>query len=263
MDRQTALGLVTALGALTGWLSVTRMTAGVVVLPDPWGLAALLPVGSLRWGPVWAALTLALLVALGGLVRGRRPLTSSVAAAALLTLAATLELSVRHTEMPGLDLMMGMNLVLAHAVAALHDRDRPRHDGARHATVHAVACGAVAAMFGWAGLSKLLQTGWAWVDGRPLALLVLQGAEAGHGASLLAGLRGWVAGSTALCLAGAAFALLLELAAPLMLVPSARRPYGVAALCLFLGLALLLGVIQPAWLAWFGYLAAFPSRSPR
>lgn len=76
--------------------------------------------------------------------------------------------------------------------------------------------GAMGACYTWAGLSKLLAGGTAWVDGTTLAVLVAERADGP--------VRSWLAGQPTLCAVGGALALTLELSG-FVYLPRRTRPW--------------------------------------
>lgn len=112
------------------------------------------------------------------------------------------------------------------------------------------ACGVFAAGYLLAALAKLRGSGFAWMDGRTLGLLVAERAFSAP--PIIGALRLDFAARPMLCQAAAAGALLVEAGAVVFLYPGARTAYSLAVTLLHLGIFLLMGFVEPGWplLAW-------------
>jgi hypothetical protein len=130
--------------------------------------------------------------------------------------------------------------VIAFAVATALGRSPERAE----ALGWDAASGMYGAAFGLAALAKVRETGWSWISGANMQLLV---AERAHDAGPVGRLRGWVARSPRLCAGMGVVGLLAEAVGPLLVVRD-LRPALSGFIVSFYGLIwLLLGYAEPEW----------------
>lgn len=99
--------------------------------------------------------------------------------------------------------------------------------------------GVAAAAYLLSAMSKLSAKGLAWINGDALALLMVERVT--WTTAPWAPLVEWVAVHPTLTWSMAAFALILELAGPAMLVPSLRIPFAIASVTFHAGIGMFLG----------------------
>jgi hypothetical protein len=116
---------------------------------------------------------------------------------------------------------------------------RSRGDAEREKHAHEWACGAVAALYLIAGLSKLWGAGLGWGHGGGVAMEIA--AASSFGFAPLRALRTWTATAPLLPALFASGTLLIELAGGLFVVPRFRRAVAWLTASMHLGILLLLG----------------------
>ncbi len=225
------------LALLMSQIAILVEVAGAPGSWPPWPLSWLpVPVASALLSRPGLTLGLLLMGLTGGAwAVGWRPRLSGGLALALVALGAGLEASTNPEHQIG----HGRYLVfLAGAGWLLAGGESP--GGAARAA--AVTRGAVAAPYVLAGLAKILADGGAWLGGDALALVLVEHAE-----GPLAPLRLWVAQQPWLCALMGLTTVIVELAAPVMLLPRLRWPWVLTAAAMHLGIAALMGYVYADW----------------
>ncbi len=222
------------LALLLGW-GGTAATLSMRGLAHPMGLAAHL--GFLTTPAAVGGITLGMVLAGVLVITDRQRWRVAALWSAGLVLLGLLELSVYpdHRNDGHGDILPGAAL-LAWVIGARRGDARAGVDA---------ACGAAAAAYLWAGVSKLQAGGLLWGHDGSLSLLIAERAVIGPAA--LRGLREAVAHSPALSAGMASAALLIELCGPLFLWPRLRRGFALAAVALHVGVAALMGYVYVEW----------------
>jgi hypothetical protein len=244
--------VVLAVMVVFGWIAVTRNSSGVTDFPHPVGLVRFAPIAALRQPLLWAGLTGALFVGLVGVVRNRRVGLSVALVGGLLLLAGHVDLSVRDTGMPGLDLVLAANLFLAWGLGWAAGR----RSGHADTWGFEAACGVLGATLTLAGLSKLGASGVQWFNDASFARMAFE--RAAVDSTVLGDLRLRLSQLPHLATVGGLFTMVVDLGAVALAFQRTRRAFAALVLVWFASNLLLLGVYQPAWWAWLGWLVLRP-----
>lgn len=189
---------------------------------------------------LWAVLAAGFAHRAVGLLRGRYAAFDVAALAALVVVAARFEIVARNGFMPQVVSALVAPLLIAWAVALHTTRDRPPQE--QHRVAYEAICGVFGALMLLAALSKAANSGLAWFTPRPHLLTVLERLtlQADPG-----GLRALFVEQPLLVAFGAGWTFVVEALGVLFLWPRLRKPYALLNASMFLGLAVVVGVVEP------------------
>jgi|GEM_PF-4521900 len=220
---------------------------GVVDLPSVlWRLDAMRP----EWATLlmFSGYVFILVVVYGAalvaFVRGQRPLLTAGVLYLCLTqfttwgVATTGSLSVT----PSLIGPMLLTWIACHTWGRFRRHSDPECEAL---SVDAM-CGVFAAMMVIAAVSKFQASGLDWANGETHAMLIFERHLTAPGP--LRWFRNLLAQSPSLCAVGAGSVWLIEALAPLFIWKPLRPIYAWLVLMMFTGLALTLGILEPAWI---------------
>lgn len=243
MERSFTARLLVSFSVLAAIAGTFGVVQPVTRLPYPRGLTAWIDLWPLTHPGPQLAMQVMLAVLMVLLWRGRRP-TPVVLAILVLGTVQQLLSSAMHTDWG--ERQQGSQMPIAALVAWLVGRTLLRQNPSRSATLpEDLACGVFAAGYTLAGVAKLSASGFAWVDGRALALLIQERAPTGG--PVLEPIRSWVAQQSTLCTGMMAGALVLELAGPVFLFPAARMPFALCAVLMHASIGTLMGYPHADW----------------
>ena len=239
------LDVVVAICAAFGCVSSATFWAGSDVVIRRGALWAGWIDATWRIHGLLAVIGLALVfVAAWMLARGRRRWIAELVLCVALHVSAVLEMSARGTQMSSVEPLLIGQVLGARLVGRARAR-RTNQD--EDVLARELACGVVGAAFFAAGIAKLVVTGPAWASLASQTLLVYERRESG--VAMLTALRGWLVEHPVVVAGGAVFAWVTELAGPAFVFERFRGPWAVATLAAFGGLAVVLGIVQPTWMA--------------
>jgi hypothetical protein len=233
-----------ALSTFMCWIGVADTYSEVVAIRNPWGLTRVLNLEPLIGMP--SVLITTAILAFSGVQFARKG--GSTFYAALIFLIIFLYARIEEALDPGVENVMHGKflpggMMIAWCIGASWGRSRDADGGVRRGVE--MAAGVVAALYLWAGLIKIVNSGFGWVHSVNLPLLVLERAY--MAGDVKGSLRVWFAEQGALLELFSGIVVLIECSGLAVLWPRWRITFAACATIMHLSIGTLLGYYYVEW----------------
>lgn len=244
LDRPRTGPALLALSTIMTWIGVSDTYSEAMEIRNPWGLTRVLDLQPLLG--TTSVLVVTAVLAWCAIQFARKG--GSTLHAGLIFLILFLYARVEEALDPGVEnVMHGKFLpggaMIAWFIGATWGRSRDPDGGVRRGLE--MACGVAAALYLWAGLIKIVNSGFGWVHSVNLPLLVLERAYMTGG--VRGALRVWFAEQTLLLDVFSGIVVLIECGGLLMLLPRWRMSFAMAATIMHLSIGTLMGYYYVEW----------------